>query len=184
MLEEYGEVIDIDHKEKGLYLILKKYQNLKPESEFRCFVRNNKLVAVCQKNTYSIFESIAKEQEQILLKIQQFFTETVSTFSESANLKDYVFDIYIDIPPNRRVWLVDINPWKEFTNPLLFTFEELEQIKEDSEPELRFVESEDDIIIRDYSRYQVPEELGGEQAPEVIADMIKIMHSKDPELYQ
>lgn len=42
-------------------------------------------------------------------------------------LQDYVFDVYIDqVAQPNRVWLVDINPWREFTNSLLFTFDELE----------------------------------------------------------
>ncbi len=35
--------------------------------------------------------------------------------------------MYIDIPPKEKIWLIDINPWKHFTNALLFTFEELEE---------------------------------------------------------
>jgi len=42
------------------------------------------------------------------------------------NIDHYVIDFYIDIEPNNKVWIIDINPWREFTNPLLFTFEELE----------------------------------------------------------
>ena len=34
-------------------------------------------------------------------------------------------DIYIDIPPKEKIWLLDFNPWSEITNPLLFSWDEL-----------------------------------------------------------
>ena len=31
-----------------------------------------------------------------------------------------IFDIYVDIPPNQRIWIIDFNPWHSLTNLLLF----------------------------------------------------------------
>lgn len=50
-------------------------------------------------------------------------------------------DIYIDIPPKERIILVDMNPWGEYTQPKLFTWEELENC----ELQLRTVDCEEDI---------------------------------------
>jgi hypothetical protein len=41
-------------------------------------------------------------------------------------MKDYIFDIFIDIPPKSKVWLIDINPWIPYSvDSLLFDWEEL-----------------------------------------------------------
>lgn len=34
-------------------------------------------------------------------------------------------DVYVDIPPRRRVWLVDFSPWGASTAPCLFEWSEL-----------------------------------------------------------
>lgn len=38
--------------------------------------------------------------------------------------ENYAFDVYVP-PPYERVWLVDVNPWAERTDPLLFSWLEL-----------------------------------------------------------
>lgn len=38
-----------------------------------------------------------------------------------------IIDIYIDVPPRFKIWLIDINPWlSNSVDPLMFTWEELE----------------------------------------------------------
>eukprot|EP00825_Cyclidium_porcatum_P021131 TRINITY_DN23670_c0_g1_i2.p2 TRINITY_DN23670_c0_g1~~TRINITY_DN23670_c0_g1_i2.p2 ORF type:complete len:134 (-),score=30.74 TRINITY_DN23670_c0_g1_i2:281-682(-) len=131
-----------------------------------------------------IFESIKTNENHIQELIIKFYEETMTEFNQQKIVEDYVFDVYIDIEPNEHVKLIDVNPWKEFTNPLLFTFENLEKIQENKEIMFKIIENEDDAFTQDYSKYKVPEELTSEQPPETIIDMIKIMHNKDPELYQ
>lgn len=46
-------------------------------------------------------------------------------------------DLYID--QNRRVWLLDLAPFAEGTDPLLFSWEELEDVLLDGEVPLRCV---------------------------------------------
>lgn len=47
-----------------------------------------------------------------------------------GDVHNFVFDVYVDpISKENKVWLIDLNPWREFTNPLLFTFEELEALE-------------------------------------------------------
>lgn len=42
-------------------------------------------------------------------------------------MNTYEFDLFIDVPPNNRVWLLDLNPWIPYaTDSLLFDWEELE----------------------------------------------------------
>lgn len=50
---------------------------------------------------------------------------------------DFVVDVYIDIPPNNRVWIVDFNPWTSKTDSLMFTWDEL--MNGENEFEIRYV---------------------------------------------
>lgn len=81
MLEDYKDIVDINDQNKGLFLIIKKYYNLKPDKEFRCFVRKNKLIAICQRNTFSIFESIKTNENHIQELIIKFYEETMTEFN-------------------------------------------------------------------------------------------------------
>jgi hypothetical protein len=55
-----------------------------------------------------------------------------------------VFDVYIDIPPKNKVWLVDINMWhKIYTDSLLFEWEEIEKSEE---LEFRVIENAEMIV--------------------------------------
>ena len=59
--------------------------------------------------------------------MEELFEQIRKEFKQES----FIFDIYIEKKPQspqNRVWLIDLNPWREFTNPLMFTFEELEEI--------------------------------------------------------
>ncbi|CAL9749954.1 unnamed protein product [Musa acuminata subsp. burmannicoides] len=62
--------------------------------------------------------------------IQAFFSEVVGPTFESES---YTFDVYVT--SDGRVKLIDFNPWRAFTLPLLFTWEELEEEAFNSEEE-------------------------------------------------
>ena len=47
-------------------------------------------------------------------------------------IKNYVLDIYIENLDDKKIWIIDIDPWQEFTNPLLFSFEEIKQFSKDN----------------------------------------------------
>ena len=43
-------VKDVDTENIPYYLVLRKYFNLNPSLEFRCFVRNHTLLCMCQRD--------------------------------------------------------------------------------------------------------------------------------------
>ena len=102
-------------------LILRKtIPALTPACEFRCFVRNRRLLCLCQRdlNHYQfLFPMIPKLRSLV----QAFFDEKMRDTFPDAN---FVFDVYIP-PPHERVWLVDVNPWAPRTDPLLFSWLEV-----------------------------------------------------------
>uniref|UniRef100_A0A3Q2CA00 Translation initiation factor eIF2 assembly protein n=1 Tax=Cyprinodon variegatus TaxID=28743 RepID=A0A3Q2CA00_CYPVA len=101
-------------------LVLRKWSELIPGGEFRCFVKENKLIAISQRDYTQYYQHILKQEEQISQAIQDFFSQHVQyNFLD----EDFVFDVYRDC--QGRVWLIDLNPFGEVTDSLLFSWEEL-----------------------------------------------------------
>ncbi|OJJ52680.1 hypothetical protein ASPSYDRAFT_164410 [Aspergillus sydowii CBS 593.65] len=106
-------------------LILRQYVNFNPSLEFRCFVRNRVLLCMCQRDQ-NHFDFLFPMRDSLRSRIQSFFDEKLKdTFPDSS----FVFDVYIP-PPHQRVWLIDINPWAERTDPLLFSWLEILRMKD------------------------------------------------------
>ncbi|XP_077194059.1 translation initiation factor eIF2 assembly protein isoform X1 [Paroedura picta] len=101
-------------------LVLRKWCELIPGAEFRCFVKENKLIGISQRDYTQYYEHISKQKEEICRCIQEFFKKHIQYkfFDE-----DFVFDVYRD--SRGRVWLIDFNPFGEVTDSLLFTWEEV-----------------------------------------------------------
>lgn len=57
------------------------------------------------------------------LLLEKFFDDIVEPRFESDN---YAFDVYVT-KEDQRVKVLDFSPWREFTLPLMFDWEELEE---------------------------------------------------------
>ncbi|XP_033888054.2 cell division cycle protein 123 homolog isoform X1 [Acipenser ruthenus] len=101
-------------------LVLRKWCELIPGGEFRCFVKENKLIGISQRDYTQYYDHISKQEDDTCRSIQDFFQENIQyKFLD----EDFVFDVYRD--SRGRVWLIDFNPFGEVTDSLLFTWEEL-----------------------------------------------------------
>ncbi|CAH8385820.1 unnamed protein product [Eruca vesicaria subsp. sativa] len=121
---------------ESFFLALRKwYPSLNPEMEFRCFVKSNELVGICQREVTTFYPVLVNEKELIEELIDEFFEDNVRMVFE---LEDYVFDVYVT--KERRVKVVDFNTWCGSTLPLMYSWEELES-RVGGELELRIVES-------------------------------------------
>ncbi|EGC49787.1 cell cycle control protein [Histoplasma capsulatum var. duboisii H88] len=106
------------------HLALRKYITLNPSLEFRCFVRDRKLLCLCQRDL-NHFNFLFGLRDNLRDKIQTFFDIRLrDTFPDP----DFVFDVYVP-PPHNRVWLMDINPFALRTDPLLFSWLEILNLK-------------------------------------------------------
>lgn len=106
------------------HLVLRKYVDMNPAVEFRCFVRNRRLLCICQRDTthYAFLHEI---QNDLRFEIQDFFEDhLMDTFPDP----NFVFDVYVP-PPHTRVWLIDINPWAMRTDPILFSWRDVLEIE-------------------------------------------------------
>ena len=122
---EGSTTVDVDTSSVPYHLVLRKYFNLNPSLEFRCFVRNRTLLCMCQRDL-NHFDFLFPMRDMLVSRIQSFFDEKLkNTFPDPS----FVFDVYIP-PPHERVWLIDINPWAIRTDPLLFSWLEILTMKD------------------------------------------------------
>ena len=101
-------------------LVLRKWFKFNPSCEFRCFVRERRVIGVCQRDL-NHFEFLFPMKEQLREAILEYFEKTLKGTFPDGN---FVFDIYLPEPYDK-VRLMDINPWAPRTDPLLFSWLEL-----------------------------------------------------------
>jgi len=126
-------------------LVLRKWCNLHPSMEFRCFVHDHRLLAISQRHPskfYAHLQPLEDGSPHPSLDIIFAFYETyVQGRFASGNVHRYVLDLYLD--SQERVWIVDVNVWGSRTDGLLFTWGELTEIAassmHDDDPEMRVV---------------------------------------------
>uniref|UniRef100_A0A7N8YM37 Translation initiation factor eIF2 assembly protein n=1 Tax=Mastacembelus armatus TaxID=205130 RepID=A0A7N8YM37_9TELE len=160
-----------------------KWSELIPGGEFRCFVKENKLIAISQRDYTQFYQHILKQEEQTCQAIQEFFSQHIQyNFLD----EDFVFDVYRD--SQGRVWLIDLNPFGEVTDSLLFTWEELTsggEISQQQEcPAFRYTTSEVTVQPSPCLSYRIPRDFvdlsTGEDAYKLI-DFLKLKKSEQEE---
>ncbi|KAJ7543825.1 hypothetical protein O6H91_09G053900 [Diphasiastrum complanatum] len=103
-------------------LALKKWYDLRPEMEFRAFVRARYLVGISQREVTSFYPSLLETEEYYGSLIADFF---VDSLCEQFELENYAFDCYVT--KDGKVKLMDFNTWGGSTLPLLYSWNELEE---------------------------------------------------------
>lgn len=168
LTESLNECIDIDatsdnlakeHESLSFQLVLKEWFELNPAWEFRCFVKDRKLIAASQRdpNFYDYLQNI---EEEIKDKIFGFFEDNLrDTFPDN----DFVFDVYLP-DKSQKVFLIDINPFARKTDSLLFSWNEVLSIKPngaDDDFELRVVAqySTARFAAKEHSENHVPKDM-------------------------
>lgn len=60
-------------------LALRKWYELIPSMEFRCFVRNGKLIAISQRDHVNFYEFLVHEKQDLEIIILEFFTSRIQS---------------------------------------------------------------------------------------------------------
>ncbi|KAK5620684.1 hypothetical protein CRENBAI_020395 [Crenichthys baileyi] len=163
-------------------LVLRKWSELIPGGEFRCFVKENKLIAISQRDYTQYYQHILKQEEQISQAIQEFFSQHVQyNFLD----EDFVFDVYRD--SQGRVWLIDLNPFGEVTDSLLFSWDELMSggetaYQQQEGPAFRYTTSEVTVQPSPCLSYRIPRDFvdlsTGEDAFKLV-DFLKLKSQQE-----
>ena len=53
-------------------LILRRWLNINPSMEFRCFIRNQKLIAISQRDVRTFYDYIRMDKSEIIEDISNF----------------------------------------------------------------------------------------------------------------
>lgn len=108
---------------RGATLTLRKWAGLSPSMEFRCFVRRGNLRGVCQRDVANYYPFLPDQVNVIEEAIAVFWQEKVHGVFP---LGDYVMDVYVT--SQRKVKIIDFNPYGGATLPLLFDWNELDDV--------------------------------------------------------
>lgn len=172
----------------GLFLALRQYYNLNPGMEFRCFIRNRKLVGISQREHTRFFQFLPSQREKFQQIIEILFNENIK---DKFTLSNFVFDVYID--QKDRGWLLDFNPWTSTTDSLLFDWGEhplseqtsnSDQLSVDLQVtprvEFRIIERKEDVRAIPSSKYthnRVPQDMFDVSSAEAIASFAEFVKS-------
>lgn len=168
------------------HLVLRKWITLNPSVEFRCFVRDRRLIALCQRDL-NHFDFLFQMEDKLRNKIQDFFDSKLrDTFPDS----NFTFDVYIP-PPHEKVWVVDFNPWAVRTDPLLFSWMELLTMEvpdasaEETHVRLRIAQDGEKAALGIYTLDDLSgsEDSDEEEVEEIWQPEFRMVRRDDPEAY-
>ncbi|XP_015517638.1 translation initiation factor eIF2 assembly protein isoform X2 [Neodiprion pinetum] len=136
-------------------LVLKKWREINPCAEFRCFVINGELVGICQRDLSQYYLYIETEKYDIRQDIKSLFHERIKKRFES--LTNYVFDVIRH--KKDHVKIIDFSPYVPgSTKTLLFMKEELNG-PIFNPPEFRLIGENVAIQPNDASTFCIPREI-------------------------
>lgn len=156
-------------------LVLKKFFAMPTSHEFRCFVRAGQLVCISQRDTSTFYDHLQDTTFQlqvrrllhafhskVLSPAQASDTGSASSLRTPFPIDDFVWDAYIS-RDMQRVFLVDVNPFLERTDGLLWTWDEIEELAErrtrgddDDDDDGSQTDSGDETIMRIFTDGREP----------------------------
>jgi len=142
--------------DRDMFLVLKKWREIHPGTEFRCFVRNKNLIAISPRDWPQYHAHILTQRKDIINDILSMFKEQIKT---KFPLNDYVFDVVRDTKD--RVFLLDFSPFGEkWSDSLAFEWNDLLKITTGSDdPEIRYLSADCGIQPSKRNNYGVPTDI-------------------------
>ncbi|WVW85072.1 hypothetical protein I302_107108 [Kwoniella bestiolae CBS 10118] len=106
-----------------LELVLKRFLDVNPSREIRCFVRNNTLIGITQRDSV-FYDHLQLEdpRTKICDTVRAFWEDEIRENYGGGH--DYIFDLYLS-PNLDSAQIIDFQPYRPSVDPLLFTYEEL-----------------------------------------------------------
>lgn len=72
-----SEAIDVDNQPTSMYLVLKRWHEIHPGTEFRCFVRKRDLIGISPRDWPEYHEHMAAQRVDIVKDIVSFYKEHI-----------------------------------------------------------------------------------------------------------
>ena len=146
-------------------LNLSKFHKLRESMIFRAFIKERNLIAACQKETSAFYDFLSGLSSKITEKIQEALQEVLNI----CPFPNFTFDIYLDLPPRFKVFILGFNSFNDPTDPLLFTWDELRSL---TTFHFRLVD-QDSIKPSNFSAFRVPIEISSGQDISEFIDSLK-----------
>lgn len=146
--------------EDNFWVALRRWTDIHPGSEFRCFVKRKSLIAVSPRDWPAYHSHIATYRKDIVNDIVSIFKEKIK---ETFPLDDYVFDVYRETKDE--VFLIDFAPFDEkATQSLAFEWNELQNdlcldIEGEDDPEFRYLPEDCGIQPNPRNNYGIPHDV-------------------------
>lgn len=162
-----------------LQLVLREWFDCNKSLEFRCFIKNGHLIG-CTQRDMVYYEFLEEAQAQIIRAISNLCKCLIADYPDPC----FVADVYVK-KSYERAYLIDINPWLERTDSLLFSWDEL--YKWDRPFELRLLDKACSTInfnAKEHSANHVPHDLVDmpreniEELVSVLRDMAKLQEKE------
>ena len=123
VVEDLWDAINMDYP---VSIFVRQWLDIAPWTEFRCFMKNRKLIGVSQYQYHDTFAGLPKLIDSIRWAIEIFFEQ----FRIASHLDDVIFDVFVRRhgPMHETTWevkLLEINPFGAFTDPCLFDWRDM-----------------------------------------------------------
>lgn len=142
-----------DTNHQNYEIVLKKWIEIHPGTEFRCFVRDKMLIGISPRDWPQYHEHIAKHSNEILIDIELEFTNKICNIFP---LDSYCFDI-IRLDTGKIIF-VDFSGFNSTTEPLAFDWDYLEDCESDA-PEFRFLSEDVGIQPNSRNNFGIPKDI-------------------------
>mgnify|MGYP000956151926 CR=1 FL=1 len=131
---------------KHAEMVLKKFDStLNPQSEFRVFVRSNRVVAVSQRDDTVYYPTLEQGIDKIFAIIHEFVKNAI--VAKSYWSVPFVVDLYVQ-HHWKETKIVDFGPWNaRDTSAILFTWDEIDHLHDSGKFEFRRITCESECRI-------------------------------------
>lgn len=123
--------------QRNVVFVRNYIDNMHPSLEFRCFVSAGTLVAMSQRKTADIFDSLQDQsfRNKLWSRVSEFASLITSKLDAHAStdgrstfpFDEFVMDIYF--ATLKKPLVLDIAPFSPRTQPLLFSWNEIDELK-------------------------------------------------------
>jgi hypothetical protein len=151
-------------RENFSHIVFKKWKEVHPGTEFRCFVRGRNLIAISPRDFPQYHSHFNEQKKDIIKDIVSLFKEKIK---DSFPIDNYCFDVIRETKDH--VTLVDFSPFREkYTAALAFDWKYLksddiimnnEDESECDNPEFRFLADEISIQPNPRNNYGFPQDI-------------------------
>lgn len=157
------------HPPNQYQLILRKYVEIVPGMEFRCFIKSNQIIGISQRHHEIYYDYLQSNLSNLKAEILEFYNAKIKGKFADSN---FVVDIYKNQVGEWK--LIDFNPFGPLTDPLLFTWTELEECYPENHAEgiLRVMSNANGIQPSSMMSYQMPKDMIDLSCGEDIQKMI------------